>query len=234
MGWRPARKATSLRLYFPSATRLAPLQPDLPACPLTFTPGTPCFGTMTPFAMRRCASGSMPKASSASRSFRWKPPASTWTTRRTASRPRPCGCWCNWPLNPACRSGATRCLPASISTLPRTARRSMSRCARRQAMATRSTAKASCRRSRRCWCACAASPSACAGARGKAPRASALPTSSTSASAAPTSGRAWCAARCRTCLALTATTARACTSCPMSTAPTSPRRWCASTRSARW
>ena len=75
------------------------------------------------------------------------------------------------------------------STPPKIARCCTSRCARRAASTSSSTATTSCRTCTRCSIAWRPSPSECAAARGAATPASASATSSTSASAAPISAR---------------------------------------------
>ena len=55
-------------------------------------------------------------------------PTSTWTTPRTGSPTRPCGCSSRWPSGPGCGTGSTGCSPASTSTSARTGRCCTPRC----------------------------------------------------------------------------------------------------------
>ena len=92
--------------------------------------------------------------------------------------------------------GARRCSAARRSTSPRTARCCTSRCARRAASRSWSTARTSCRTCTPCSTRWPTSPIACAAGRGPGTPASGSATSSTSASAAPTSARRWPTRRC--------------------------------------
>ena len=68
----------------------------------------------------------------------------------------------------------------------------------RDAAASSSTARMSCRKCTPCWTRCPTLPSACAAASGRGTPASASATSSTSASAARTSARSWPTRPCAT------------------------------------
>ena len=60
-------------------------------------------------------------------------PGCIWTTRRTGSPMRPCGCCCSSRGNAAWRNGAMRCSAATRSTSPSSARSCTWRCAPRDA-----------------------------------------------------------------------------------------------------
>ena len=124
------------------------------------------------------------------------------------------------------RAGSTRMFSGERSTSRSSAPCCTSRCARRAARRSWSTARTSCPGCMPCSTGWRTLPIACAAANGRVTPASGSATSSTSASAAPTSGRSWPTRRSGT----TATAASRSASSRTSTAPTSPKPSAISTR----